>query len=309
MTEELLIINEETIKNKMYYIRGEYVMIDSDLAKIYGYTTKAFNQQVQRNIEKFDDDFMFQLTDEEVKIFSRSQNVTLKKTIKRGHNIKYNPYAFTEQGIYMLMTVLKGELAIKQSKALIRIFKGMKDYLINNNVLNQENINNMVLKHDNEINYINNEVKQLQETFNKMEEKELKNKIFFNGQLFDSYLEIIKILSIANKLIIIIDSYADETILEILSKINKKTILITRKNNLLKKIDVTKYNEQYNNLKIVYDNSFHDRFIILDKDKIYHLGSSINHIGNKTFAINIMEEDIVKESLLKKINNVISILK
>ena len=107
--KEIVLINEETLKDKIYFIRGQQVMLDSDLAKIYGYTTKAFNQQIQRNIEKFDDDFMFQLTKEESSDILRSQFVTSNWGGQR-----YMPYAFTEQGIYMLMTVLKGDLAIKQ---------------------------------------------------------------------------------------------------------------------------------------------------------------------------------------------------
>ena len=122
MTEDLLLIDEKTIRDKMYYIRGKYVMIDSDLAEIYGYTTKAFNQQVKNNIEKFDDDFMFQLSKDEYHLILRSKILTLE--LEQGKYSKYLPYVFTEQGIYMVMTVLKGELAIKQSKALIRIFKG-----------------------------------------------------------------------------------------------------------------------------------------------------------------------------------------
>lgn len=123
------LIDEETLRDRIHEIRGQKVMLDFDLAEIYGYSTKAFNQQVQRNIEKFDDDFMFQLTDEETRVVSRSQIVTLNKQ-GRGHNLKYNPYAFTEQGVYMLMTVLKGELATRQSKALIRLFKRMKDHVV-----------------------------------------------------------------------------------------------------------------------------------------------------------------------------------
>lgn len=130
--KEIVVINEDTIKNKIYCIRNQKIMLDFDLAEIYGYETRAFNQQVKRNYERFDDDFMFQLTDEEVYKLSRSQNVTLNKGTGRGSNIKYNPYAFTEQGIYMLMTVLRGELAVKQSKALIRMFKQMKDFIIEN---------------------------------------------------------------------------------------------------------------------------------------------------------------------------------
>ena len=294
MKTNLILIDEESIKDKLYYIRGQYVMIDSDLAKIYGYSTKAFNQQVKNNIEKFDDDFMFRLNDEESKFILRSNFLTSKKQIINQGGRRNNPYVFTEQGIYMLMTVLKGEKATIQSKTLIRMFKRMKDYLVDNNLIE---LNNIVLRHDNEI-------KILQETFNKVEEKELKNKIFFNGEIFDSYLEIIKILNKANNEIIIIDNYADTTLLEIISDINKNVVLITSK-KLLKDLDVNKYNKQYNNLKVVDNDTFHDRFIILDKDKIYHLGSSINHIGSKTFAINIIEENIMKESLLNKINTII----
>ena len=144
MVNELEIVDEKDLKDYIYIIRNQKVMIDSDLARIYGYTTKAFNQQVQRNIEKFDNDFMFQLTNDEIKELSRSQNVTLNKK-GRGYNIKYNPYVFTEQGIYMLMTVLKGEKAIKQSKILIKLFKSMKDYIISDIEVTQDYINYLVL--------------------------------------------------------------------------------------------------------------------------------------------------------------------
>ena len=129
---EIVVIDETTVKSKIHYIRNQKVMLDFELAEIYGYSTKRFNEQVKRNNEKFDDDFMFQLTDEEIAELSRSQNATLNKGTGRGSNIKYKPYVFTEQGIYMLMTVLRGELAVKQSKALIRMFKQMKDFIIEN---------------------------------------------------------------------------------------------------------------------------------------------------------------------------------
>jgi len=119
-----MIISEETIKNKIYIIRGQRVMLDMELAEIYGYTTKAFNQQVKNNIHKFDDDFRFQLTKDEW------ANLRSKKLTSSWGGTRYLPYAFTEQGIYMLMTVLKGDLATKQSKSLIRLFKKMKDYLV-----------------------------------------------------------------------------------------------------------------------------------------------------------------------------------
>ena len=132
MENEVIIQNQEALKDKLYTIRGVQVMLDYDLAEIYGYETKRFNEQVKNNIERFDDDFRFQLSDAEIAELSRSKKSTLNESeLKgRGHNIKYNPYAFTEQGIYMLMTVLKGALAVTQSKMLIRLFKQMKDYIV-----------------------------------------------------------------------------------------------------------------------------------------------------------------------------------
>ena len=133
---EIVLINEETLQQKIYIFRGQKVMLDVDLAEIYGYDTKRFNRQVKNNIQKFEgDDFMFQLTDEESAKLSRCKNCTLNRGGGRGKNIKYNPYVFTEQGIYMLTTVLRGDLAIKQSRALIRTFKQMKDYIIENQSL------------------------------------------------------------------------------------------------------------------------------------------------------------------------------
>ena len=195
------------------------------------------------------------------------------------------------------MTVLKGKLATKQSKALIRIFKKMKDYLIDNNLIEQKFINNLVLEHDKDI-------KLLQETFDKLEEKEMKNKLILNGKIYDTYSKKIDILNESKKEIIIIDNYADKKVLDIISNINKKIILITNK-SILKDIDIEKYNKQYNNLKIIYSNIFHDRFIIIDKNKLYHLGSSINHIGNKITAINIIEEDIFKKELFILLKTII----
>ena len=131
--QEIVLINEETIQSKIYYIRGQKVMLDVDLAEIYGYETKNFNRQVKNNLEKFEgDDFMFQLTDEELDGLLRCKNCTLNRGTGRGMHVKYNPYVFAEQGIYMLMTVLRGELAIKQNRALVRTFKQMKDYIIEN---------------------------------------------------------------------------------------------------------------------------------------------------------------------------------
>ena len=300
MTNELIIINEEYIKDKIYIIRGKQVMIDSDLAKIYGYSTKAFNQQVQRNIERFDDDFRFELTGEEVQYLSRSQNVTTMQTkgIKGGR--VYNPYAFTEEGIYMLMTVLKGDLAVKQSKALIKIFKSMKDFLIENKILEQKYINNMVLEHDESIKY-------LKETFNTIKDNKKDNEIYFNGQIYDAYSKIQQILNEANKEITIIDTYADNAILDMIKRLKVQVIIITKKDQYITNQDIEKYNQQYNNLKVLYDNTFHDRYLIIDNKQVYHCGASINRIGYKTFCINKINDKEIISTLLNKIKSYSSV--
>ena len=182
MENEIIILDENDLKNKIYTIRGVQVMLDSDLAQIYGYETKRFNEQVKNNIERFDEDFRFQLTDDEVKIISRSKISTLNDEPQgRGHNIKYNPYAFTEQGIYMLMTVLKGELAVKQSKTLIRLFKQMKDFVLTNSHLFAEI--DSIKRHQIESD------KKIEELFDKMDKYKIEEKqgIFFQGQIFDAY--------------------------------------------------------------------------------------------------------------------------
>ena len=288
MNTTLVLIKEEDIKDKIYYIRGQRVMIDSDLAKIYGYTTKAFNQQVQRNIERFDEDFIFKLTKEEYYEILRSQNVTLE--LKQGQYTKYLPYAFTEEGIYMLMTVLKGELAVKQSKALIRIFKSMKDYLISHRVLEQEYINNMVLEHDESIKY-------LKETFSKMK-KNTNNKIFFKGDFFDAHLTLLEIFDESIDEIIIIDNYASKELLKILKNINKKIIIVSSNiDSILKE----KYEKQYNNITFINNNSFHDRFIIIDRKKLYSCGASFKDLGKKCFSIHEIEDKIYLYKLLNEV--------
>ena len=161
---KIIEINEEYMKDRLYVFRGRKVMLDTDLAEIYGYETKNFKRQVKNNIEKFDEDFMFELNDEEVKNLSRCKNFTLN--MGRGSNIKYKPYVFTEQGVYMLMTVLRGELAIKQSRALVKTFKKMKDYILENRdiigqreilQLSRESANNRI-----EINKINSDMISLE---------------------------------------------------------------------------------------------------------------------------------------------------
>ena len=295
---ELILKEEIKIENMIYEIRGKQVMLDSDLAKLYQCKngTKEINQAVKRNIERFPEDFCFKLTNEEYNNL-KSQTVTSSNSHGGARKL---PNVFTEQGVAMLSSVLKTEIASKVSIDIMRAFVSLRKH-ISNELIEQKYMKNMLLKHDNEINSLDNRVSILQETFDKLQNQELVNEIYFEGQIYDAYSKILDIMSKAKKEIIIIDNYADKIVLDMISRMKVKVILITRKNNLIKDIDIEKYNKQYNNLTIKYDNTFHDRYIILDKEKVYHCGCSINHIGNKTFSINILQEKEVIESLLNKI--------
>ena len=305
MTNEIVIITEEDIRNKIYVVRGIQVMLDSDLARIYGYTTKSFNQQVQRNIERFDDDFMFQLTKDEYHNILRSQNVTLE--LEQGKYSKYLPYVFTEDGIYMLMTVLKGEKAVLQSKTLIRIFRRLKDYVIDNNLIEQRYINNLVLRHDNilieQSNKLTEYDSKFEEIFTKFDSDDyLKNKLIFENHIYDACSFLLDILNEAKKEIIIIDNYCDKEVLDLICNLKVNVIAISKNMNdeLIKK-----YQTQYDNLTIKYNDIFHDRFIILDKKKVYQLGSSLKDLGKKCSYISKFDNKNDINDLIKKIDKLI----
>ena len=291
---EVLVKDEVVIENLIYEIRGVQVILDSDLARLYECVngTKDINKAVKRNIERFPDNFMFQLTDEEYDNL-RFQIGTSK--VRGGR--RYNPYVFTEQGVAMLSSVLHSEVAIKMSIQIINAFVIMRKY-ISNNLIEQRYINNLVLEHDSEI-------KLLKESFGKIEEKRKINEIYFNGQIYDAYSKIQDIFKSATKKIIIIDAYADNTLLDIIKRLNIEVIIITKKDNLLTNQDITKYNKQYHNLKVIYNNTFHDRYFIIDKREVYHCGTSINRIGYKTFSINLISDDDVCNSLINKVNKII----
>ena len=279
---------ELNIENMIYEIRGKQVMLDSDLAKLYECKngTKDINKAVKRNIERFPQNFYFQITEEEMKKLW-FQSGTANKMIRS------LPYVFTEQGIAMLSSVLHTQIAISQSIRIMDAFVKMRKY-ISANLIEQDNMKNMLIKHDNEI-------KLLQESFSKLEEKEKINHIFYEGQIYDAYSLLIDIFKEAKKEIIIIDNYADKSILDMITNLNVKVIIVTRKFNLLKDIDIKKYNKQYQNLKVIYSDKFHDRFIILDKKVLYHSGTSYKDLGNKCFAINKIKDDEYLENILIKI--------
>ena len=284
-----LTVNNKNITNMIYEIRGKQVMLDSDLASLYECKngTKSINLAVKRNIDKFPNDFYFQLDLEEFKKL-RFQNETTNYNM-----IRILPYVFTEEGVAMLASVLRTKVANEVSVGIMRAFVLMRRY-ISNELFEQKFINRQVLKNTEDI-------KLLQESFNKFEEKRKSNEIYFNGQIYDSYSKILDILKEAKKDLIIIDNYADKSMLDMIRNINVKVTIICKENGLLKAIDIEKYNKQYNNLKVIYNNTFHDRYIIIDKKTIYHCGTSLNHIGSKTFSINKLEDEELKKEFITKI--------
>jgi len=298
MENNILSINEKEIENLIYEVRGKQVMLDSDLANLYKCKngTKEINQAVRNNIEKFPERFSWILSNEEskhllVKIFDQKGKVDT-----RGGKYK-NPRVFTEQGVAMLATILKSSVATKVSIAIMDAFVTMRHY-IGKNEYRLSSIETKIIEHDNEI-------KLLQESFQKFEEKRKINEIYFNGQIFDAYSKIGEIFKGANKKLIIVDNYADNTILDIIKRLDVEVIIITKPNNLLTGQDIVKYNKQYHNLKVIYNNTFHDRYFILDNNKIYHCGSSINRIGYKTFSITLINDKEVCKSLIDKVNKII----
>ena len=277
---------ELNIENMIYEIRGRQVMLDCDLAKLYNVETKRINEAVKNNPDKFPERFYFRINENE--FFSlKSKISTSKGGSRKGHNV------FTEQGIAMLSTILKSKVAVETSIRIMDAFVKMRKY-ISVNLIEQDNIKNMLIKHDNEI-------KLLQESFSKLEEKEKINHMFYEGQIYDAYSLLIDIFNEAKKEIIIIDNYADKSILDMITNLNVKVIIVTRKFNLLKDIDIKKYNKQYQNLKVIYSDKFHDRFIILDKKVLYHSGASYKDLGNKCFAITKMEDKEYLKTIIKNI--------
>lgn len=287
-----VIENKQKIENMIYEVRGKQVMLDSDLAKLYETETKRINEAVSRNKEKFPDRYCFKISEAEYNDL-KSQIATSKGGSRKGHTM------FTEQGVAMLATILKTSIATQVSIAIMDAFVAMRKY-ISTNLIEQKYINNQVLKNTADI-------KLLQESFNQFEEKKKVNEIYFNGQIYDAYSKIQSIFKSAKKKLIIIDSYADNTILDIVKRLDIEVVIITKANNLLTEQDALKYNKQYHNLKVIYNNTFHDRYFILDNAILYHCGSSINRIGYKTFSITLIGDNDICKRLMLKIQKIIAL--
>ena len=334
MKSHIIIHNEEDLKSKIYTIRGVQVMIDSDLAEIYGYETKRFNEQVKNNIERFDDDFMFRLNEKEIEQLSRSKFSTLKTG--RGSNIKYAPYAFTEQGIYMLMTVLKGELAVSQSKMLVRLFKQMKDYVVENQqVVSQRNFLRLslqtaenaqnVIEFRKKLSEIDDKVENVVSNLGDMVRKSELSPIMLNlgkpeipsgwlvlnGQPVESDLAYQQIYALANKSIFIVDNYISLKTLVLFKKAKRNvtvTIFSDNIHNGLHKVEFDDFCKEYSKLQIdlkMTGGIFHDRYIILDyntsDEKIYHCGASSKDGGRKVTTITLTKDTSVYKSLILKL--------
>ena len=295
MENEIIILDENDLKNKIYTIRGVQVMLDSDLAEIYGYETKRFNEQVKNNIERFDEDFRFQLTQDEVDVLRSKFSTTNISTMSRSL-----PYAFTEQGIYMLMTVLKGELAVKQSKTLIRLFKQMKDFILTNSQLFAEI--DSIKKHliESDLHHKEND-KRIDELFTLMDKYKIEEKqgIFFQGQIFDAYAKFESFIQSAKKEIVLIDGYVDLTVLERLAKKQKgvDVLLYTASKTKITNLDVQKFNAQYPTLTLNFTSKMHDRFLIIDNSVLYHIGASLKDLAKKCFAFEILDSSLIPSVL------------
>ena len=285
---------KEKIENIIYEINGKQVMLDSDLARLYEVDTKRINGSVSRNKEKFPERFSWILDASGLEIL-RSQFATSSYHGGRRYAIR----VFTGQGVAMLATILRTKVAEEVSIRIMDAFVALRKY-ISSNLLEQKYINNLVLED-------HVKIKTLEDSFKRIEEKRKVNEIYFNGQIFDAYNKILEIFKVATKTLVIIDAYADNTILDIVKRLKINVIIITKPNNFLTRQDVIKYNKQYHNLVVYYDNTFHDRYFILDNKEIYHCGASINRIGYKTFSITLMGDSEVSGLLINKVSKITQI--
>lgn len=271
------IITREDIERKIYTIRGVEVMLDSDLAEIYKCAngTKTINLAVKRNSDRFPNDFYFQLNEEE---FSKICGFNLKP---QKNKIRSLPYVFTEQGVAMLATIIRTETAAQVSINIMRAFVHMRHYLkITNDILP----NRVLLLEEK----VDENSKRIDELFNKFEPKTiLKDRIMYKGEVFDSHLILLDIFDDAEKEIIIIDNYLGKELLKILKDVRKNIIVFSSNIDIVLK---EKYEKQYNNIKFIMNKTYHDRFILIDRKKLYHSGASFKDLGKKCFDIHEIDD-------------------
>lgn len=300
---ELAVIDTSTVQNLIYNIRGQQVMLDFDLAILYGYELRSMNQQVKRNIARFPEDFMFQLTREEVESV-KSQIVISREDsffTGQGGGRRTLPYAFTEQGIYMLATVLKGSLAEQQSIKIMRAFREMRHFIANNRLL-FERISSVELR---QLEFQKEATQKFDEIFDYISDhEESTQKIYFDGQIYDAFSLLASLISQAHKSIILIDGYIDTGTLDLLSKKNQNipvTIYTFNRGNKLTASEIQKFNAQYPTIDVKINESFHDRFLILDNKTCYHIGASLKDAGKKSFALSLFEDSKMIQDIINRL--------
>lgn len=296
MTEDKnhVIINNKDIKNMIYTFRDQQVMVDSDLAKLYQVTTGNLNKAVKRNLSRFPEHFRFQLTEHEYKNL-RFQNGSPSSNNNYGGR-RYMPYVFTEQGIAMLSAVLKSDIAVEVSVKIMNSFVEMRRFLLSNQELfsRLDRIEIKQLETD----------RKFEEVFNYIAANtEVKQNIFFNGQIYDAFSFIVGLIRKAKKKIILIDNYVGVNTLNILCKKSQgvDVVIVTAGKGSLSTKDITKFNAQYPKLSLKTATDFHDRFLILDKTEVYHIGASIKDAGKKSFGITKIEDKDLIISLVNKV--------
>ena len=290
-------LTNEDIKNLIYTIRGKQVMLDSDVAMLYNYETKKVNQAVKRNIDRFPERFCFQLTEKELELMWSQIVTTSKLEDNKYRSKKYLPYVFTEQGIAMLSGILKSEVAIQVSIKIMDAFVEMRKFINVNKSLFEKVI---TIENKMDKKFIEQD-KKFDIIFNQLQlEENIKQRIFFDGQIYDAYSIIIDIIKKANKKILIIDNYIDDSVLKMLTKkkSNVEVVILTSDKSNIENLDVKKFNKEYPILKVAKTNKFHDRFIVIDNKEMYHLGASIKDLGKKCFAINKIEDVEIIEKII-----------
>ena len=295
MSEDLKVLNsgaviiDQPVEKMIYTIRGVQVILDQDLAKLYGVETRRLNEQVKRNISRFPEDFMFQLTSKEFKNL-KSQNATSSWGGRRKL-----PYAFSELGVSMLSSVLSSETAIQANVQIMRAFAAMRRFLVSNAQVFQrlENLEYRQIATD----------QKVEKIYEKLEEGKLEPKqgIFFEGQIFDAYSFVSNLVKQASKEVILFDNYVDETVLTLLDKrpAGAKATIYTKQVSAQLQLDLTRHNAQYAPIDVKPFNKAHDRFLIID-DKVYHIGASLKDLGKKWFAFSLMN-DIAPADLIAKV--------
>ena len=282
----MLEIVDKEIARKIYTIRGMQVMLDRDLAELYGVETRVLNQAVKRNNERFPSEFMFQLTSEELEDW-KSQIVISNRELM---GLRKLPYVFTEQGVSMLSAVLKSKTAIETSIRIINGFVQMRRFLTENAQLFRRL--DTLERHQKETD------QQLEQVFQAIEAKTLSPKqgIFFDGQVFDAYVFASDLIRSAKRSIVLIDNYVDESVLTLFSKSahDIRVTILTRNITKALKLDVEKYNAQYPKIELKRFEHSHDRFLIIDDDRLYHFGASLKDLGKKWFAFSRFDREAFK---------------